>query len=405
MLTDRINPDDDSLKAGTPQIQERSTQRLKRFCALIETAAARDAARLSEQALKKFPWPLFHQMPMTYSPCCPSWAPSRFILMLWRPQEPSATRRKTPWRPLTVDAVVGEVLAWCARCNMRAKFGVEPNAADAQRLVALEILLALVDEDMEAIEWFRKLVLNLPEYPDLRKLRLHVVEDSEAWRMRDRLAEIIWGSKWRDAAIGKEFAYLKKAVWYLTKKLRNMVEGEHIAACKAGYRLESVDELPRMEEVEEVPQIAGEVHWELLGRYTRASVAELKAACNEDDDLRQYIDLKVKGWKARAAWERLGWEERRGLAIDRKFRRLLGKLKSSGFEHQGRDIELSPGVSDANCTVVKERLRFAVHPTMEGTLAGRQSWEHRWLLQVNENEEEINPLQNVQNVKKQRRTN
>jgi len=55
MLTDHICPDDDSLKTVTARIEERSTPRLKRFCALIDAAWARDAARLGRTGFHEFP--------------------------------------------------------------------------------------------------------------------------------------------------------------------------------------------------------------------------------------------------------------------------------------------------------------------------------------------------------------
>jgi hypothetical protein len=76
--------DQDFLKAETALIEERCTHRIKRFCARMEVALARDAARMAEQISNRFPWPVYQPIPMTYNPCCPSWAPPRFILNLRR---------------------------------------------------------------------------------------------------------------------------------------------------------------------------------------------------------------------------------------------------------------------------------------------------------------------------------
>lgn len=114
-----------------------------------------------------------------------------------------------------------------------------------------------------------------------------------------------------------------------------------------------------------------------LPHRTWMSVGELMAAVRDDEDLRQYIELRLQGFKPKAAWERLGWANNRGLAVDRRYRRLRQKVKASGFEHQSREIELNPGTSDANVTIVKERLRFAVDPASEGTLSGRVVYNPR----------------------------
>jgi len=124
----------------------------------------------------------------------------------------------------------------------------------------------------------------------------------------------------------------------------------------------------RLEEIADLPGVA---EISLTPRYTWMSVARLEADIRDDKDLRAYVQLRSKGWKRRAAWERLGWEANFGEAVDRRYRRLLAKIKGSGFEYEVRNIETDCGLSDASCTVVKERLRFPVNPASEATLSGR----------------------------------
>jgi hypothetical protein len=149
---------------------------------------------------------------------------------------------------------------------------------------------------------------------------------------------------------------------------------DHSEASLAFDYQEKAREVLPLEEVSEFPAVAGE---SLLPQSTYMTVDQLRAAVREDEQLRLYMELRIKGYKPRAAWEHLGWEARYGRAIDRRFRRLRQKLKATGFEHQAREIELTPGLSDASCTVVKERLRFAVHPSSEGTLSGRVVYNPR----------------------------
>jgi len=129
--------------------------------------------------------------------------------------------------------------------------------------------------------------------------------------------------------------------------------------------------------LEEVAELPGVVDQALLPRWTSMAINELQAAVQEDEDLRAFMELRLQGWRPRPAWEHLGWDACRGRAADRRFRRLREKVKASGFEHQSREIELSPGLSDASCTVVKERLRIPVKPTDEATLSGRVVYDPR----------------------------
>jgi len=129
-----------------------------------------------------------------------------------------------------------------------------------------------------------------------------------------------------------------------------------------------------LEEVFDIPGIAGVG---LKPQYTWMSVARLEADIQDDEDLRAYAQLRHTGWKRRAAWERLGWKADFGEAVDKRYRRFRAKVKASGFEYQGRHIELDAGLCEASCTVVKERLRIPVHPTSEATLSGRVVYEPR----------------------------
>jgi hypothetical protein len=140
------------------------------------------------------------------------------------------------------------------------------------------------------------------------------------------------------------------------------------------YQDTARDVIP-LEEVSDLP--LGVAGMSLQPRYTWMSVERLEAAIRDDGDLSAYAQLRHRGWKRRHAWTRLGWQAKRGEAVDRRYRRLLEKIRASGFEYQNREIEMVGGLSDASCTVVKERLRIPVDPTSEGTLSGRVVYEPR----------------------------
>jgi len=129
--------------------------------------------------------------------------------------------------------------------------------------------------------------------------------------------------------------------------------------------------------LEETGNLSDIGHESLLPRWIDASLGQLKLAVQEDEDLRAYIELRTQGYKPQPAWIRLGWDVRRGRAVDRRFRRLREKIKTSGFDYEARDVDLEPGRSDASCTVVKERLRIPIRPGTDATLSGRVVYEPR----------------------------
>jgi hypothetical protein len=61
------------------------------------------------------------------------------------------------------------------------------------RLAALAVQMAVLDDDVEAIEWFRR-HLKLPPTADLTKL--HVRENPKDWRIWHALAETLFTSNW-----------------------------------------------------------------------------------------------------------------------------------------------------------------------------------------------------------------
>jgi hypothetical protein len=113
----------------------------------------------------------------------------------------------------------------------------------------------------------------------------------------------------------------------------------------------------------------------LFPRRTETGLKALIAAVQLDEDLRTYMKFRLRGYRPRAVWDRLGWTQNHGKAIDRRFRRVREKIKASGFEYQPREIERLPGISGASCTVVKERLRIQVPASSESTLSGRVVYE------------------------------
>jgi hypothetical protein len=129
--------------------------------------------------------------------------------------------------------------------------------------------------------------------------------------------------------------------------------------------------------LEEVSEFPGEASRGLSPHWIAVRLNDLILAVEGDDNLLAYVKLRVRGYKPRAAWERLGWSETHGQAVDRRFRRARMMLKASGFDYQPREIELPPGLSDASCSVVKERLRIPVARAAESTLSGRVVYEPR----------------------------
>ena len=203
-------------------------------------------------------------------------------------------------------------------------------------------------------------------------------EPSEAQALMENRLQ--WWKDWENDP--SPIAWVKKCAWGIHQ--RDHTQGGYIPPTDA---LHSTPKKKRDQvysggiardvmPLEHVKDLAGVANY-ALPNWTWMSVPTLIAAVQDDGDLRVYTELRVKGYKPRPAWERLGWETKRGQAVDRRYRRVREKLKASGFEYQGRDIELGPGVSDASCTVVMERIRIPVNPRSEGTLSGRVVYDPR----------------------------
>ena len=137
----------------------------------------------------------------------------------------------------------------------------------------------------------------------------------------------------------------------------------------------AVRQVVPVEEISETPAEAGFAHLECSSRYGSISIRELIKAINQDDDLVRYFELKRRGLKPKYAWARLGWDPQKGKAVDRRLRRARTKLKMTGFEFDGREIGHPPGVTEANCTVVKEHLHVSLPRGVESTLSGRVAYE------------------------------
>jgi hypothetical protein len=123
----------------------------------------------------------------------------------------------------------------------------------------------------------------------------------------------------------------------------------------AGGRIPVRDALSRgTVSLDVVAKTAGEAV--LSPRFTDASIEALVSAANSDEDLRQYLQFRLRpGWKKAAIWDALGWAEDHGRAVDRKFRRLRNTLRRSGAGVESEPESAIRGVSDASCTVAFER--------------------------------------------------
>jgi hypothetical protein len=230
------------------------------------------------------------------------------------------------------------------------------------RLAALAALMAVLDDDMDSVEWFRER-LKLAPSPDLTKL--HLREEPKDWRIALVLAEMLFCSNWRGAKHGKEFAYLSTATGNAVKKRLNESEGEHIRALKEGYRLSAISELSAVEEVEDNP--AALRFAQRLAVLARAplSVRDFVNHAAKHPRLQEYMGLRASGWTREAITKRAGWSWREVKRVEKQRQRLLRKIEEQGAGLPCRLLRPIGAVSDAGYTAVEERF-----------YSGRSAWKH-----------------------------
>ena len=129
------------------------------------------------------------------------------------------------------------------------------------------------------------------------------------------------------------------------------------------YTTVDLDVLP-LEEIAEMPADAV-----LERRFTMRSVAELEAAAQNDIEMRDYVAYKVgyPDWQASELWHALGWDDARGKAVDRRYRRLLNQLRENGAGMEWRTAPV-PGFTSA--TYFFETLYDGARGTERGV------WQH-----------------------------
>src|ERR1035441_10417851 len=104
-------------------------------------------------------------------------------------------------------------------------------------------------------------------------------------------------------------------------------------------------------------------------RFTMRSVAELEAAAQNDIEMRDYVAYKVgyPDWQASELWHALGWDDARGKAVDRRYRRLLNQLRESGA---GMEWRTAPVAGLTSATYFFETLYDGARGTERGV------WQH-----------------------------
>jgi len=195
------------------------------------------------------------------------------------------------------------------------------------------------------------------EIPTLRLYTEAIVHDPKKWAA---LLEALITSKWLDSNTPR--GYLTKVVTTIYNlDIRPDVSGQdsqgfHHAAGPGGRGKDSDALRGRrtlaLEEIAERPDEAL-----LERRFTERSVLELQKAAEADPRLAVYTRAVTRNpkWKRHDIWASLGWSEKVGHAVDRQYRRLLGRLKGIGAGVEWR-VAPTPGVSEASQTTYFETL-------------------------------------------------
>ena len=287
------------------------------------------------------------------------------VVLVWQGQQRRRTISQVP--NITAEhkqfKVVIEILGLFEKMRWCEMLGAEIPPYMGMRLAALAVQMAVLDDDVEAIEWFRR-HLKLPPTADLRKL--HVRENPKDWRTWHALAEILFSSNWQGAKHGNEFAYLSTATYNALQKRLNETNGEHIRALKAGYRLAPISELSGIEDVED-SEIVFQRAQQQRAVLVRApiSLRELIKEAAAYPRLQEYLELRATGWKRKTIAERPGWNWQAIKAVEKQRQRLLRRLKERGAGIACRLLRPTGAISDANFTSVEERL-----------FSGRSAWKH-----------------------------
>ncbi|HEY7334977.1 MAG TPA: hypothetical protein VH639_08840 [Bryobacteraceae bacterium] len=171
--------------------------------------------------------------------------------------------------------------------------------------------------------------------------------------------EALISTEWLESK--KSFGYLNTVTGRLYRReVRPDVSGkdsqgfDHRAG--PGGRIKGSDALQsshlKLDEVAELPD-----HVFLERRYTERSVSELRKVAEGDPQLREYIEAIIRNpkWKRPDVWASLGWDEKVGQRVDRRFRRLRQRLKEMGAGMEWREMP-SPGISNASQTTYFETL-------------------------------------------------
>jgi hypothetical protein len=259
--------------------------------------------------------------------------------------------------------VVTEILGLFDKMRWCEMLGAEIPPYMGMRLAALAVMMAALDEDVDSAEWLRAR-LKLAPFADLTKL--HVSENPEDWRTAYALIKMLFGSNWREAEHGKEFAYLGAATSNSINKQLNETEGEHIRARKAGYRLTAISELSKIEEVEdsETALRRAQRQHAVLARVP-VSVQEFTNHTPDHPRLREYLKLRASGWTREAIAERPGWSWREVKRVEKRRQRLLRRIEEEDAGIPCRLVRPEGAISDASYTSVEERF-----------YSGGTAWKH-----------------------------
>lgn len=123
-----------------------------------------------------------------------------------------------------------------------------------------------------------------------------------------------------------------------------------------------------LEEIAELP-----IEGLLRQKYSYQSVTDLEAAAKDDPETAAYLTCKIHNpsWTCEVISRHLGWDERRGKRVDRRYRRLRSRLKELGAGIPCREYGPPPGITEANCTTYFEEL----YDESRGRRTG--VWQHR----------------------------
>ena len=189
----------------------------------------------------------------------------------------------------------------------------------------------------------------------------HIVGSAEQW---PSFAQALVGNSLHRQ---RDWRHAKSPAKWVKKATNNLAKKEFWVSQFAVNPLDNQNTVS----LEEIAELPAEAVCE--PKYTQRSIAEFEAAVKEDPEVTEYVAAKVRfpSWRRDAIWRHLGWDDKRGDRVDRRYRRARTRIRELGGGIQCRDYCPPAGVSDANCTVYFEPLLDGAHGIKTGV------WQHR----------------------------